>query len=97
MRQVAGVACITVAPDDESNSESRATSRVASRLAITRRAQTVIGKQSSNTAKSKDKVVTDTRTSLSVRPGSRRIAVQNYTTARRQIPTHFARLVEPAA
>src|SRR5437899_1692281 len=58
-RQVAGVACITVAPDDDNRLISRSPSSASSRLASTTLAPLIKGRYSSSAAMSNDSVVTD--------------------------------------
>ena len=94
-RHVAGVACITVAPDDDIRCISRCPSRASSRVARATLAPLSKGRYSSSAAMSKDSVVTDNNTSASVRPGSRAIDSSRFTSERCVTATPFGRPVEP--
>ena len=82
MRQVAGVACITVAPQLAINFAKRGPSTVTSRGAITTLAPVIKGRKISKPAISKDKVVMAKKTSSSRRPGSQRIEQRKLTSDR---------------
>src|SRR5215469_4316917 len=72
-RQVAGVACITVAPELLNALAKAVPSMAVSRLANSIRAPTIKGKNNSRPAISNPKVVTASTTSFLASPGSRAI------------------------
>src|SRR6267143_2625403 len=86
-RQVAGVACITVAPEVAIKLFKSRPSIVASRGAITKLAPQINGRKSSRPEISKDNVVTERRMSDAVNPGSRRIELRKFDNARCSICT----------
>ena len=92
---VAGVACITVAPEFANCSDNLAPSAATSRLTSARCAPTLSGRNTSSAAISNDKVVTESSTSCSTSPGSRRIDVKKLTTARCGICTPLDFPVDP--
>ena len=75
-RQVAGVACITVAPDSLSRANSLLPSLAVSRVARTTRAPTQSGRYSSSTAMSNARVVTASSASWEASPGRHHRAKQ---------------------
>src|SRR5207244_9227367 len=87
MRQVAGVACITVAPEVAIKSFKSRPSIVASRGAITTLAPQINGRKSSKPEISNDNVVTERRMSDAVIPGSRRIELRKFVNPRCSICT----------
>ena len=80
MRQVTGVACITVAPERVRAVMSRAGSPASSREAISTVAPHTSGRYNSRPAISKDSVVTASSVSSAASPGSRRMLVRKFTT-----------------
>jgi hypothetical protein len=95
IRQVAGVACITVAPELASRAPRRMPSAAVSRLASSTRPPTASGRNSSSTAMSNDRVVTATRVSAEDSPGWRAMLARKLAAARWGTPTPFGRPVEP--
>ena len=94
-RQVAGVACITVAAVRRISSSSAVPSCAVSRLAMTTVAPITRGRKSSKAAMSNEIVVTASSTSRSVRPGLSCIESKRFA---REIPgtaTPFGLPVEP--
>src|SRR5256884_4519624 len=89
MRQVAGVACITVAPEAAMKSFKSRPSIVASRGAITTLAPQINGRKSSKPEISNDSVVTGRRMADTVIPGSRRGEQRNVVNARISIFAPF--------
>ena len=82
MRHVVGVACINVAPELLSRLLRSLPSKVASRLAITRRDPASSGRNMSGTDKSNEIVVIESRISLGVIPGSTCIEQSRFTRLR---------------
>ena len=87
MRQVAGVACITVAPEVVIKSFKSRPSIMASRGAMTTRAPQINGRKNSRPEMSNDNVVTERKMSSAVNPGSRRIEQRKFVSARCSICT----------
>ena len=94
-RQVAGVACITVAWLDSSSPRRAWPSTASSRLASTTCRPTASGSSSSSTAMSKLSVVTATSRSAALRPGSCAMLTRKFTTARCGTTTPLGLPVEP--
>src|SRR5437660_8387863 len=92
---VVGVACINVAPELLRRLLSSLPSKVASRLAITRRAPAIRGRNMSGTDRSNEMVVIESRTSLSLIPGSSRIEQRRFARLRCSSCTPFGLPVEP--
>ena len=95
IRQVAGVACMTVALEVERVRAKATPSRAVSRLANSIRAPVIKGKNNSSPAMSNASVVTASSTSSSVRPGSCAIEHKKFVNARCSISTPLGRPVEP--
>ncbi len=94
-RQVAGVACITVAPQCFNRDESRNPSAATSLPAMTTRAPVIRGRNSSRPAMSNDRVVTASNVSPAFSPGSRCIDRRKLTSARFGMRTPLGLPVEP--
>ena len=95
MRQVEGVACITLMARAWINSDRARPSMISPRVAITTQAPLVIGSSSSSTAMSNESVVTASRRSSAASPGSRRMLERKFATARCGTQTPFGLPVEP--
>ena len=95
IRQVAGVACMTVASTASSNAASATPSAMVARSASAMRAPTVSGSISSSNAISNDSVVIAHSVSSARRPGSRAIEARKLTAARCGMRTPLGRPVEP--
>jgi hypothetical protein len=94
-RQVVGVACMTVAFEASRRSRSARPSLTSSRVATTRRAPTISGRNTSSTEMSKAMVVTASSESLWVSPGSAAMLVKKFTTAPCWTCTPLGLPVEP--
>ena len=95
MRQVAGVACNTPAPDARSRAPRRAPSAASSRLASSTQPPVVRGRKISSAAMSKASEVTASIRSPGAKPGVRRIDPRKLTRARWETPTPLGWPVEP--
>ena len=95
MRQVIGVACITVALLSCKSWRNARPSRAMSRPAMTAREPAISGRKISSPAISKENVVTATRVSLADNPGSRAMDWRKFTSERCSICTPLGRPVEP--
>ena len=82
MRQVVGVACMTVAPEESIRAARARPWRATSRGAITTRAPTSRGRKSSRAAMSKESEVAASRTSPPATPRRSRMAARRLTRAR---------------
>ncbi len=94
-RQVAGVACITVAFESANRRRNCSPSAACSRDARTTLAPHSNGRYSSSPAISNDSVVTATRTSSALRPGFSRMLVRKFTRLRCSISTPLGLPVDP--
>ncbi len=94
-RQVAGVACITVAPEPANRRASATPSAATSRLAITTRPPTISGSKISATAISNESVVTASIVSVALSDGRDAIELSRLTTDRCDTSTPFGWAVEP--
>jgi hypothetical protein len=94
-RQVAGVACMTEAPDSAIAAARSRPSDVVAASASWMRAPTVSGSISSSTAMSNDSVVTASSTSSAARPGVSAMLVRKLATHRWGTQTPLGRPVEP--
>ncbi len=95
MRQVAGVACRTFAPEVSSIAASRNGSAASSRVATTTRPPVVSGTHISTAAMSNDTVVTDRMTESVPMPGRRPMESSRLDTEPWRTITPFGRPVDP--
>ena len=95
MRQVAGVACTSVAPQASISRASATPSAAVAVSAMATVAPTVNGSSSSSTAMSNDRVVTAQMVSPAVMPGWCSMAPKKFTSARCGSSTPLGRPVEP--